>query len=146
MAFTDNDKEYFKANELQEQGYYAQALPILQKLAQQQYSGAFNTLGIMYKMGEGVAINYNKAISLYKKAWRIDKDTCAYYNLIDLYFKLNKPRIALYWLKKRLDTDDEIKFIYAKYKLTLQRYNKQKIIALLIKTEIYFYFNYKLTS
>jgi len=55
-----------RANDLYNQGRYAEALPLYQQLAR--YSGAQIRLGGMYESGNGVTKDYNQAIYWYRKA------------------------------------------------------------------------------
>lgn len=49
------------------------------------YAPALNNLATMYRFGQGVTIDYERAISMYEKA--AGERSLAKYNLGDMYFK-----------------------------------------------------------
>lgn len=97
------------ANDLYSQGRYAEALPLVLQLAEQNNSSWQGLLGYMYYQGQGVAPNNNQAFYWYKKAAE-QGDVNAQYSLGVIYNEQQCVTkgcpIAVYWFRKAADQGD----------------------------------------
>ena len=79
---------------------YEKALELYEKAAALDNDDAMNSLGLMYRKGEGVSVNYNSAETWFKKSIAL-KNEYAVYNLAYLYdvFLKNKIKAIEYYQK-----------------------------------------------
>lgn len=82
---TTPEQEFMRATALQQSNNHAQALPLLQELAEQEYTPAQLALAKMYDFGQGVTKDPVKAAHWYRQA-AINGDANAQDNLASCYY------------------------------------------------------------
>lgn len=101
-------KQHELVEELLQNKKYAQALLLLEKLANQDDTFALNKLGTLYYKGLGVVKNIERSVSYFKKSATLN-DLIGIYNLgVINEFDLKNIEEAAYWYKKAAEKGSDL--------------------------------------
>ncbi len=97
------DKMFFEAYEEKKKGNIDSALRIYNKAALLGDGDSCLNLGHIYDVGDGVEEDKDKALDLYKKAWRISHRPSSCNNIAIIYLEKGRMNLAIKWWNKAVD-------------------------------------------